>query len=134
LATYGFPNLKVEFDLIGGTLTDMTAYTTSIGGVKINAPVQDVTPAGVTWTKQLFGGIFGADEITIEGVYDDTATTGPDVVYNVPGATRTLKVTYGASKSTSVETIITGYDRQPAKGQPTMYTVTLTPTGTVTEA
>jgi len=142
VAQYNWSNIKVEFDNSSGTLVDMSQYITSINGVKINAPTVDVTPLGSSaggWQKNLFGGLLQMDEITIEGFYDDTASTGPDAIFKdlgcvaTSGGTRTLKVTWGGTKYTQVETIITGYDRTPSKGQPTMFTVTLTATGAVTE-
>ena len=74
------------------------------------------------------------DDIELTGFYDDTATTGPDAVFNAPGETRTLKITWGGTKTSSVETIIAGYQRQAAVKESTKYTVTLKPTGAVTEA
>jgi len=144
VATYNWSNLKVQFDNSSGTLLDMSAYVTAFGGIKFAAPTQDVTPAGSSvaanaWVKNIFAGIFNGADIQIDGVYDDTASTGPDVIFNdlgckaTAGGTRTLTVTYGGSKTTTIETIITAYDRNIVKGQPTTYTVTLTPTGAPTE-
>ena len=145
-APYFWSNTNVKFDKSdGATQVDITQYVTAINGFHLNAPTVDVTPAGQTWIRQLFGGILSGDTFTITGVYDDTATTGPDALFNDPGCinttatgsplnkTRTLLLTYGGTKTSQVETIITAYNRDPVKGQPTMYSVDLTPTGAVTE-
>ncbi len=55
------------------------------------------------------------------------------MIFNALGATRTLKITWGSTKTTSVETIIVGYDRIAQVGKLTEYEVTLRPTGAVTE-
>lgn len=143
MAVYNWSNVVVQFDNSSGVQQDMSQYISEINGFKVNAPVVDVTPLGSSaagWQKNLFGGLLSVDEITITGYYDTQATTGPDAIFNDPGCkntsagTRTLKVTWGGTYTTSVETIITGYDRNPSKGAPTMFTVTLAATGAVTEA
>ena len=78
-------------------------------------------------------------DVVLGGFYDDTATTGPDVVLGVlsvgPAAvTRTLKVTYGASKSTSVECSIVKMSKKLVRNGLTRFEVTLRPTGAVTGA
>jgi hypothetical protein len=145
LATYTWANVKFEIDDSSGSSHDISQYVTTCNGIHFQAPTVDVTPAGAgvaaaAWVKQLFGGIFNGQDITLTGVFDDTATTGPDALFKDLGCiatsagTRTFKVTYGGTKSTAIETIITGYDRDPVKGQPTMYTATLSTTGAPTEA
>ena len=139
MAKYGAANTKVEFDLVGGTLQDMSPYVTSINGVDIEAITEESTPFTQAWAQALATGNFKMADVELEGYYDDTATTGPDVVFNVlasgPAAvTRTLKVTYGSTKCTSVETLIVKYVRAPARNSITKFKVTLRPTGAVTEA
>ena len=139
MAKYSSASAKVEFDLVGGTLQDMSAYVTDINGVDIESLTEESTPFTQAWQAHLPVGIFKVADIVIGGFYDDTATTGPDVVFNAlsngPGATsRTLKVTYGASKSTSVETWIVKMSRKLVRNGLTRFEVTLRPTGQTTEA
>jgi len=56
------------------------------------------------------------------------------VIFNAIGATRTLKVTWGGTKTTSAEAIIVSYERIAKVKESTKYTVTLKPTGAITEA
>jgi len=132
---YGFPDLKVEFDNAAAALVDMSAYVWTINGMSKEAILQEVTAAGdddAAWAKV---GLNKVDPITITGPYDDTASTGPDVIFNAIGnaVTRTLKLTYGSTKTTSVECIIRKYERKPSRGELHTYSVELQPTGAVTE-
>jgi hypothetical protein len=139
MAKYTWDDLAISFDNNSGTPVDISAYVTAINGFKRNAPTVELTPAGAGDAVHLFGGLLTCDEVQITGPYDDAATTGPDALFidlgckSTSGGTRTLKLTYGSTKYSSVEVIITGYDRNPVKGNPNMYTVTLQPTGNVTE-
>jgi len=139
MAKYSSASAKIEFDLVGGTLQDMSAYVTDINGVDIESLTEESTPFTQAWQAHLPVGIFKVADIVIGGFYDDLATTGPDVVFNAlssgPGATsRTLKVTYGASKSTSIETWIVKMSRKLVRNGLTRFEVTLRPTGTASEA
>lgn len=140
MAKYGFDKLKIEFDNSGGvTLIDMSAYILNIDGVSIEAMLEESHAAGDAWVKQLWTGIRRLADIKLDGFYDDAATTGPDAIFNDVGAggttggTRTLKITYGSTKTTQVETIIKSYRRDPNRNQLTKFEVVLTPTGAVTE-
>ena len=139
MAKYGAANTKIEFDLVGGTPQDMSTYITEINGIDIEAITEDSTPFGSAWQQALATGNFKMADVELGGYYDDAATTGPDVVFNVlavgPAAvTRTLKVTYGSTKCTSVEVLIVKYTRLPARNGITKFKVLLRPTGAVTEA
>ena len=66
-------------------------------------------------------------------MYDDTATTGPIVIFNAKGAIRTYKQTYGSTKTRSVETIITDFNPDIKVKGVTMAEVKLQQTGAITE-
>lgn len=134
MAKYGSDDLKVEFDNSGGTLVDMSAHVIEINGFSKQAVLEESTPFGADWEASLFSGVKLVDDVELTGFYDDTAATGPDAIFNSLGDTRTLKLTWGSTKSSSVEAIIAQYDRNPAVKESTKYTVTLKPTGAVTEA
>ncbi len=139
MGTYNWSNVKIEIDKADGSLIDISQYVTAINGFKRNAPTVELTPANQANAKHIFGGLLSCDEVQLTGVFDDTATSGPDAVFidlgciATAGGTRTLKLTQGGTKYSQVEVIITGYDRNPQKGQPTMYTASVQPTGAVTE-
>jgi hypothetical protein len=135
MAKYGSGSLVIEFDNSGGSLVDMTQYVLEVNGVKISAILEESHTFGDTWFESLATGLSKLDDINIKGFYDDTATTGPNAIWNAIGntTTRTIKFTWGGSKTTSVETIIMDYARLPKRGELTKFEVTLRPTGTVTE-
>lgn len=137
MTTYGSADVTVEVDNDSDTLVDLSAYVLTIGGVKKEALVEEVTPLGAAWFAHMKTGVFSLPEIALAGVYDDTATVTPFALFGANadlGDTRTLKVTFGGSKSISVETIVKSWDRQISKGDKTKYEVVLVPTGTPTEA
>ena len=134
MSRYGSDDLTIEIDNAGGTLVDMSQYVTETSGIKIEGAIEESTPFGVEWEESLFSGVKFADEVELTGFYDDTASTGPDVIFNAIGATRTLKVTWGGTKTTSAEAIIVSYERIAKVKESTKYTVTLKPTGAITEA
>ena len=78
--------------------------------------------------------------VELGGVSDDTASTSPDALFanRVPEGpsvtTRTLKFTWGGSKTTEVETVLVGYRRSVDKQGLTNWSARLQPTGAVTEA
>lgn len=134
---YGSPSVKIEFDNAGGTLVDMSAYCVKDFSINRKANTIESTPYGATWAQHLASGMKSMEPININVVYDDTATTGPEVIfYNggaALGATRTFKVTYGGTKTTSVECIIAGVGVELSVGSFHAMPVTLQPTGAVTE-
>lgn len=134
MAKYGSNSLVIEVDNSAGTLVNLSNYIDTINDVNVEALLQESTAFGDSWVENLFTGIKKMDPVTIEGFYDDTATTGPDAILNSLGDTRTLKITWGGSKTTTVETIITKYPRKAVRGELTRFSCELTPTGAVTEA
>lgn len=117
----------------------MTAYVTSIGSVEIESLLEESHSFGDAWFESLATGVRRMSDVVLGGFFDDTSSTGPDAIWNAvadgPTATsRTLLITWGGSKTTSVEVLITKYSRTAVRNELTKFEVTLTPTGTVTEA
>lgn len=140
MAKYGGPDIKVEFDNAAGTLVDMSQYVLEMGDVNIEAVLEDSHTFGDSWAEVLFAKLRKVGDISLRGFYDDTATTGPDVVFNDVGnlgssgaGSRTLKVTWGSTKTTSVESFIRSYRRTGKAGGLTRYEMVLALTGAVTE-
>lgn len=138
MANYGPDDVSLSFDNAGGTPVVMTDYILTINGIEIEAAMEETTTFGLAWKTSKATGIRMVGDITITGNYDDTATTGPDVIFNavVSGpsvASRTLLLGYGSTKTSSVETWIKKYSRKVGKIL-TKYEVVLEPTGAVTEA
>lgn len=136
MANYNSSNIVVEFDVSdGGSLGVMTPYVREISVADVNIVLQESHSFGDSWVEFITTGIKKMEKITLKGFYDDTASTGPNVVFNSQaGASRSLKITWGSTKTTSVETLIESYKRMPQLNSNTMYEVVLQPTGAVTEA
>jgi hypothetical protein len=138
MAKYGSNSLSISLDNSGGTPVAMTAYVTAINAVTVEALLEESHSFGDSWFESLATGIRRMSPVEISGIYDDGAA-GPDAIFNSVASapstsTRTLLITWGGSKTTSVETVITSFTRGATRNELTSYSVTLTPTGTVTEA
>lgn len=139
MANYGPASLKIEYDNSGGTLVDITAYVLSINSIDVEQILEEVRPFGQSWDKFLPIGVGKVPPVELSGLFDDTAAVAPDALFanRIPEApsvnTRTLKVSWGGTKTTSVETHLVSYKRAADKQGLTKYTVSLQPTGAVTE-
>lgn len=140
MAKYGSNSLTIEFDdTEGGSLTNMSNYILSVNGVEVEAVLEESHAFGDSWFEHLATGLRKMNPVVLEGFFDDTASTGPNAVFNrvqdsPADATSTLKFTWGGSKTTSVETWIQKYTRMASRGSLTKFQVVLQPTGAVTEA
>jgi len=129
MAKYGSDDLGIT---IGGT--EMKNYIDTINDFAIEALLQEGTAFGDSWVEQLYTGIKKGSDLTLEGFYDDAATTGPDAKFIPIGTTVAVVITWGGSKTTSFSAIIKTYGRKPSRGELHRYSVTLSPTAAITEA
>lgn len=129
MAKYGSDDLGITF---GGT--ELKNYIDTINDWSVEALLQEGHAFGDAWVEQLYTGIKRGQPLTVEGFYDDTGATGPDVILNVPGNTLAVVITWGGSKTSSFSAIVQAYTRQPVRGELTRFSCTLLPTGAVTEA
>jgi hypothetical protein len=140
VAKYGSNSLAVHIDdTEGGSLTDISQHVTAINGVEVEALMEESYAFGDSWFESLATGVRKMNDVVIEGFYDDTASTGPNAILvgvqdSPADGTRTFRVTWGGSKTTTVEVWIAKYTRMATRGQLTKYSATLRPTGAVTEA
>jgi hypothetical protein len=140
VANYGQSSVVVAFDNSGGSPVTMTPYVQTINGISVEALLEQSDSFGDSWVEMLPVGVRKVSgDITLDGFYDDTATTGPDAIFNAPAptpatASRTLTITFGGSKTFAVETFIKKYDRMLVRGKLHRYSVTLAPSAAVTEA
>lgn len=135
MATYGFDDLDVKIDAaVGGELTSIKAYVTEVSGLEIEAVTEESHTAGDSWAEALFVGLKRANEVTVKGFYDDTASTGPDALMVNVGEVLSMQFTWGGSKTSDFEAVLTKYSRMPTRGELTKYEATFLPTGAVTEA
>ena len=139
MTKYGSPEIKIEVDGTDNTgmdMKDLSEYVDTINEINIEALLQEGHAFGDDWVKQLFTGIKRGNAITLEGFYDDTATTGPDAVLNSIGDTRKVKITYDGdtgAKYTYFDAVIQNYIRRPVRGELTRYACPLMPTGEMLE-
>jgi hypothetical protein len=135
---HGSNEVIIEFekaDSVGSADTNITAYVTKLGDITLNKGAVESTPFGVSFPEYLAGVLKKYEPITLEGFYDDTATTGPDAIFNsVNAVARYWKITYGNGKYTSGRCWITEYKRGDGVGNYWTYTATIQPTGTIVEA
>lgn len=120
----------------GGTLRDLSAYCDK-ASLKRAADMLDTTTFGLN-SKTYVSGLFDGT-IDVEGYYDSTATTGPDVVLSgiLGGAPRTFEIgpeggTTGKTRYTGLA-ILSAYEIDAAVADIVAFTATLQLTGDVTK-
>ena len=141
MAYYGSDDLVIEFDSSAGTTVNVSQSVQTINEWNVEAMMEETHTFGDAWVEQMFTGLRKTNEITVGGLYDDTAATGSNAMFNDPGntltsgtTTRTFKVTWGDSKSSSVEVWIKNFKKVPSRGALSRFEATLVPSGAVTEA
>jgi hypothetical protein len=136
MANYGPDDFAFEIDTTeGGSLSSgFRQYVREINGFKIEAITQESHSFGDTWHEHLYTGIRKGNDVTIRGFYDDTASTGPNVVLIGIGQTRSVQITWGSTKTSSFEALIVSYERLAKLDELTGYECVLRPTGAVSEA
>jgi hypothetical protein len=135
---HGSNEIIIEFekaDSIGSADTNVTPYVTKFGPLdKIRDGVVS-TPFGVSAPEYLAGVLTDYGEFTIEGFYDDTATTGPDAVFGSTNVVpRHWKITWGNGKYTAGHCLITKYTRGSDVGGYQTYVASCRTTHATTEA
>ena len=130
---YGSEDLTIKIDNDLGAAKDLSSYIDTINEFTVEALLQEGHAFGDAWVKQLFTGVKRGNALTVEGFYDDTATDGPDAILNAIGDTRGVEITWGGSKKSTFDAIITSYSRRPVRGDLTRFSCVLTPTGEVSE-
>lgn len=94
-----FDSRSAYFSINNGTERDLTTYITDIDGLPGPVGLRDVTVLGDTGTKDEDG--LDNTTFTIRGLYDDTATTGPEAVIGALWSSRVnATFRYGPKGST----------------------------------
>jgi hypothetical protein len=132
--------IVIEYDNSGGTLVDITQHVLTINDIDIESIHEEKHTFGDSWEETLAIGIAKMMPIELTGLYDDTATTGPDALFagrapeTTSTATRTFRITWNSTpKRTAVETYLKIYGRKADRNALSKYKAVLQPTGTVTE-
>lgn len=136
MANYGPDDLVVEIDITdGGALTAITQQVQTVDGVDIENILEMTRSFGDQWDEFLQVGVRRIQPIVLEGLYDDTVSTGINAIATSAHIqTRTFAITYGSTKKTTVECWIQNYRRLPQRDGLTRYQLVLQPTGVPTEA
>lgn len=135
---HGSSEITVTYDDgPNGTGRAITNYVLTMGGVKITSNMQPSHALGDSWEESLPSGMKKMDPVTLTGYWDDTATTGPHVVFLEPDdgpqdLTRSLVIVFGNSKTLSVETYLVSYEVLGKNGALTEFSAVIQPTGAAT--
>lgn len=137
MANYAQPNVTVNFDNSGGTPVNISQQVMSISALDKEMTLEESDAMGDAWVEFLSAAVGRMAEITLGGLYDDTASTSVNALAGGNsdlGAIRTLQVVLGSSKSFTVETVIKSFRRIINRGELHKYELVLQPTGAPTEA
>jgi len=127
-------DIVVSYDDSNGNLQDISQYVQTLGGIEIENLIEETHTFGDAMEESTPVGIGKWGQVEIGGLYDDAAG-GPNDLFNAAlptspnDPTRTLKVEWGNNHSTSVETILIKYTRQPDRSALTKFSATLQPVG-----
>jgi len=87
MAKFGPSVVTVTFDdAPGGTPRIITPYVTSIGNIGVEAITQQTNPFGVATEQHTPVGLTKVADVALSGFFDDTATVGPHVVFQIAAA------------------------------------------------
>lgn len=123
-----------KLDNAAGTLTDISAYVDSIGGIANTTDMLETTTFGST-SKSYIGGLRNGDTISVSGKWDATLNTQ---VTALLGATATSTFEYhpaGTSSGTpkvSGECLVSNYEVSSSVADLVTFTISLQITGNVT--
>lgn len=136
MANYGPADFVLTYDG-----TDLTQYVMTINDVTVEQALEEVHSFGDQWDEYLVVGVGKMGAIEIGGIYDDTAVSGPNAKFaNRVGtegpatAAKTLVITWGGAKTTTVSTQLVSYSRKSDRNALTRWVAKLQPVGAVTEA
>ncbi len=131
----------IEYDNAAGTPVNISQHVQELSSFKVEGVLEEKHTFGDAWEEFVAIGLARVSAVTFGGLYDDTASTGPDALFanRIPenpataNVSRTLKITWLSGKTSSVETILRSYERSPDRNAMTRFSVELQPTGAVTE-
>ncbi len=130
MAKHSPSEVTVTFDdAPGGTPRIITPYVTSIGGLAIELITQQTNPFGVTTESHTPVGITKVPDIAIGGFFDDTASVGPHVVFQITSTDwapasvgRVLVILAATSKTFTITVHLVKYEVGLKKDGLTEYT------------
>jgi len=129
-------NSAVSYDNAAGSLTDISAYVDSIGGVDLTRQSLDVTAFGNAAVAMILG-LKQGQTITVSGSWDSTLHTQLIAVEALSsGATQTLRYSPAGTGTGnpyfSFETLLTQYSISSSVADKVTWSATLQVTGAAT--
>ncbi len=135
MSNYGPADFTITYDS-----ADITNFVMTINDVTVEQALEEVHALGDSWEEWLVVGVGKMGAIEIGGIYDDAAG-GPDAKFanrvgtETPAtAAKSLVITWGGAKTTTVSTHLVSYTRKADRNGLTKWTSKLQPTGIVQEA
>lgn len=129
MAKHSPSEVTVTFDdAPGGTPRVITPYVDTIGGLAIESLTEQTNPFGVTTESHTPIGITKVSDIPIGGWFDDTASVGPHVVFQIAAADiapasvgRVLAVVAATGKTFTITVHLVKYEVLLEKDKLTKY-------------
>jgi hypothetical protein len=131
-------DIVIWYDASNGAPVDISQFVQNIGGIEIENLIEETHTFGDSMEESTPVGIGRWGQVQIDGLYDNVVG-GPDTLFNAAlptnpnDATRTLKIEWSNTHSTSVETILIKYSRIPDRSALVKFSATLQPVGNPTE-
>lgn len=135
MANYGWDDVRVRFGNHNDIWYDIHGYIDEQTIAKLKAAIEDWRPKGSAWLlKRAVGTKEWDGDYELGGLYDDTATSGPDALFDNSGARLGGLARYAESFDAGAtwkmaNVINMGYVEEPKSGGLTRFKVTLTPFG-----
>jgi len=137
MSTYNSTHIKFEYDITSsGALTDYTSGVDKIGDQPIKNGMKVNTPFGTAYPTKSPTGMIEWPPFPVEGEFNDDAASACMVLRaaRADKSCRTVKVTFGGTKTVSAECYVTEWGLVPTVGDASRFKVMIEPTGTITEA
>ena len=132
---YGASSVTVSIENSpGGTAKQIENFLLNGISAKDISEMMETTALGDSWKERVPIGIKDADEITLEGIWDTTATSGTHAILGTvddgPQDTpRELVVVFGDSKTWTRDVRLQSYEVLASTDSIQKFSVTLAPTG-----
>jgi hypothetical protein len=134
---HGASEITVTYDSApGGTGQAVHNFIMELGGAEIVVHTTTSHAFGDAWNEHTPTGQRSSPPISVSGHWDDTATSGPHIVFNpVAGdadpnaSTRTLVIVFGNARTFTVETRLIRYRVIGQNGDLTKFEAEIQPTG-----
>ena len=126
---------EISIDNSAGTLLNMTSYVDTVSALGREIMPLDVTTFADS-AERFIAGIEVSQEVTIEGPFDDAATTGPDFVFStLIGTVNTIQFapagTVSGRRKITGEFLFTSYKPNASVKERLSYTLTARLDGTL---